>query len=442
MIKAPETYSQQLERMFYGDPRFSERSVKTVTFQVTEDCTLRCTYCYQPVKYSHYMDFNTAKRAVDVLFEMANDPESVLSYQKTGAIIIDFIGGEPFLAIDLITEIIDYIEQRLLETNSPWLLFHRYSFSSNGTLYFDDRVQALIKKYSDLLSIAITVDGNKALHDSCRLFPDGRGSYDIAIKAALDIKDRFNSKSTKITLSPENISQLSDAILNMWSLGFNYVHANCCFEEGWELTHAQIFYKELKALANHILDNALWEECGTSLFAEDIFTPYTEDNDQNYCGGTGDMIAVDYRGIFYPCIRYMPSSLNGEQPPLIIGSIERGIYKTEEDRQVLKELKAITRSSQSTEECNNCPIAGGCAWCSGYNYQKFGTANKRATFICVMHKARALANLYFWAKYYAKCPSEEVRFENHLTDKIALEIISEEEWMNLQNQWGNLHKKL
>lgn len=35
-------------------------------------------------------------------------------------------------------------------------------------------------------------------------------------------------------------------------------------------------------------------------------------------------------------------------------------------------------------------------WCTAYNYQIFGTPNKRATFICPMHKARVLANEYYW----------------------------------------------
>ena len=66
----------------------------------------------------------------------------------------------------------------------------------------------------------------------------------------------------------------------------------------------------------------------------------------------------------------------------------------------------MTRCSQSTDECINCPIAAGCAWCSAYNYEYFGELNKRATFICIMHKARALANVYFWNKYYRAIEEE------------------------------------
>lgn len=432
MLRAPEDYSNLLERIF--ELNKCGKAVRTFTFQVTEDCPLRCVYCYQPVKMKHFMDFDTAKTAIDMLFTQANNPDFVFSYEKTFGIIFDFIGGEPFVAIDVVTQIIDYIEDKLFKTDSPWLLYHKYSFSTNGVLYFEPKVQNLIKKYGNLLSISVTVDGNKELHDSCRVFPDGSGSYDLAVKAALDQKERFGNTATKITLSPYNIDKLSSAVFNMFSLGFNYVQGNCCFEEGWEVKHATIFYYELKKIADFILKNHYEDVYGTSFFNEDMFRPYSDEDDRNYCGGTGAMLALDYRGKFYPCLRYMPSSLNGEQPGLEVGSLSTGIYQTEKDKKTFEMLESITRTSQSTEECNNCPIGRGCAWCSGYNYQKFGTPNKRATFICDTHKARALANLYFWS-LYAILSKTKLNFKNYITDEIALSIINVEEWTMLKKLW-------
>lgn len=436
MIKAPESYNQCMDRLYSGD---TGKIIKEFTFQVTEDCPLRCTYCYQPVKLKHYMDFETAKKAVDLLFSQALDPDFMFSYEKTLGVVFEFIGGEPLLAIDVIKQIIDYIEFKLLSLNSPWLYFHKYSFSSNGVLYFDQKFQELIRTHGDLISVAITVDGNKELHDSCRVFPDGSGSYDLAIKAALDQKERFGNTATKITIAPDNVDKLSGAVLNMFNLGFTYVFANCCFEEGWELKHATIFYYELKKIADFILKNRYEEIYGTSLFNEDFFIPYSEsvDDDTNWCGGTGQMLSMDYQGKFYPCIRYMPNSLLDERPPLTVGTIDTGIYKTQEDKNTLDSLLSITRTSQSPDKCNVCRVARGCAWCSGYNYQKFGTANKRATYICEMHKARALANLYFWS-LYSKISSVPIKFKNYLTDEIALSIIAIDEWTMLKKLWEDV----
>lgn len=63
---------------------------------------------------------------------------------------------------------------------------------------------------------------------------------------------------------------------------------------------------------------------------------------------------------------------------------------------------------------------------TGSNYQVFGTPDKRATFICPMHKARALANAWFWPRYY-KSHGINKRYMLYVPDEWALEIINEEE---------------
>ena len=85
-----------------------------------------------------------------------------------------------------------------------------------------------------------------------------------------------------------------------------------------------------------------------------------------------------------------------------IGDISNGYLSNEEYKENYKSMTNITRQSQSTDECLNCPIAKGCGWCSAYNYEKFGTLNKRATFICPMHKAESLVNVYYWNTLYKK----------------------------------------
>ena len=80
---------------------------KNITFQVTEDCNLRCTYCYQVHKTPSYMSFSTAKQFIDDLLD--NDKLSTYcSIDNIEAYVLEFIGGEPLLCIDLIDQIVDY----------------------------------------------------------------------------------------------------------------------------------------------------------------------------------------------------------------------------------------------------------------------------------------------------------------------------------------------
>lgn len=73
-------------------------------------------------------------------------------------------------------------------------------------------------------------------------------------------------------------------------------------------------------------------------------------------------------------------------------------------------------------ECFACPIASGCSWCSAYNYQCTGTPDKRVTYICPMHKARVLANAYYWNNLYRK-RGDTARYRLDIPDAWALEII-------------------
>ena len=126
------------------------------------------------------------------------------------------------------------------------------------------------------------------------------------------------------------------------------------------------------------------------------------------------MLALGVDGKFYPCIRYMSYALNNDRPPMIIGDVEKGMDSKEENEH-LKCLTCITRRSQSTDECFDCSVGQGCSWCTAYHYDVFGDPNKRATYICKMHKARVLGNYYYWTKLYEKI-GREPEFELHLSE--------------------------
>ena len=98
------------------------------------------------------------------------------------------------------------------------------------------------------------------------------------------------------------------------------------------------------------------------------------------CGGNG-MISMDYKGDIYPCIRYMESSLGDDQEPMIVGNVDRGLVTTQKEKDFNNCLKCIDRRTQSTDECFDCPIVEGCSWCTAYNYQVFGTPDKRFIYV-------------------------------------------------------------
>lgn len=401
---------------------------RTVTFQVTDACNLACTYCYQINKGTRHMSFETAKKFVDLIFDEEKN-NGYVNPQNSPFIIIDFIGGEPLLEIELIDKIVDYFIEKAFILEHPWATRYCISLCSNGVLYFDPKVQKFFNKHKNHLSLNITIDGNKELHDSCRIFPDGRPSYDLAVAAA---KDWMNNKKeymgSKITIAPGNINYLNEALLHMINLGYEEINANCVYEEGWEVEHAQELYKQMKKFSDYLIDNDLEYNIYCSLYEDSFFQPKNKEDMQTWCGGTNSlMLSCDPDGYLYPCIRYMESSLGDEREPIRIGHVDYGIYKTQEEQEVQKCMNCVTRRSQTSDKCFYCPIASGCADCAAYNYQVNGTVHSKATHICIMHQARALANIYFWNKIYIK-NNENKHMLCYVPKEWAIPIIGEEEY--------------
>lgn len=403
----------------------TESRVRTITFQITDDCPMSCTYCYQGNKGHRKMNKEIAKRGVDLLFDMYEKNEGTFINHNTKAIVLDFIGGEPLMNIEVIDYVCEYFMERCLEVNHPWLYTWRASMISNGALYFEPKVQEFLKKFDGFVSFGITIDGPKEIHDACRVYHDGKGNFDDAYAAMKHFNETyFHNSSTKVTIAPENINNINYIIDFFINEGMDDIHANCVFEAEWTIEHAKKFYVELKKMADKLL--SLNKEVYVSLFEENMFEPLESTDNNNWCGGTGAMLAFDPDGIAYPCLRYMPSSLGTDREPLIVGDVD-GIFEKPEHKELKNCLDCITRRSQSTDECFNCPIAKGCSWCSAWNYQLYGTPDKRCTRICVMHKARSLANVYYWNKWY-KQNGEDKKMKMWLPKEEALKIIDEAEY--------------
>lgn len=106
------------------------------------------------------------------------------------------------------------------------------SICSNGVLYRTQEVQQFIQKHKSHLSLSITLDGHKKLHDACRVFPDGSGSFDIALDACHDLMERGFDLGSKVTIAPGNITEVAEALKFMVKEGYTEINANCVYEEG------------------------------------------------------------------------------------------------------------------------------------------------------------------------------------------------------------------
>ena len=366
---------------------------QSITFIVTKDCQLACKYCYLVGKNSkERMSLDVAKKAIDYVLQDTN-------IQFAEAVVWEFIGGEPFLEIELIDKICDYIKTELFKCNHKWFNNYRFSFSTNGLNYASEKVQRFITKNHSHLSIGITIDGTKVKHDINRVYKNNttKGTYDDVVRNIPLWQQQFPGSATKVTISSADIPYICESVIHLYNLGIHQVNINCVFEDVWGNGDDKIFEKQLLELADVIIDNDLFREYSCSFFQENIGKPMSPTHNQNWCGA-GKMIAIDASGNIYPCNRFTQFSLR-DKKTRVVGNINDGI-----DQNKLRPFLTLNRCMQSKQECIDCEVASGCAWCQGENYDAADTSTiyQRATAICKMHKARVRANNYYWNKLYRK----------------------------------------
>ncbi len=386
---------------------------QNITFIVTKDCQLACKYCYLVGKnVKERMSWETAKTFID--YVLSHEDEF-----REESVVWDFIGGEPFLEIELIDKICDYLKLQMFELNHHWFNSYRFSFSTNGINYNTPEVQAFIKKNREHLSIGITIDGTEKKHDLNRVWkqpmadangltqPSERGSYKDVVRNIPLWLSQFPNAGTKVTISSADIHYIAESVLHLYSLGIHQVNINVVFEDVWQEGDDLRFEEQLMTLADAIIDGGWYQDYACSFFSEHIGKPLDPERDnQNWCGA-GRMLSVDAAGNLYPCTRFAQYSLRSKKA-LIIGNIHDGI-----NQNLLRPFLTLDRTTQSPQKCLDCEVASGCAWCQGENYDaaQTNTIYERSTAICLMHKARVRANNYYWNKLYRKLELEGRREE-------------------------------
>ena len=355
-----------------------------ITFVVTDDCNLRCRYCYETHKKANDMTIETALAGVDFFFDKWK--------HRYDRVIFDFVGGEPFVRMDLLNKVIPYMLEKF-NNQSEWKSII-FSFSTNGTCFADPAVREFIEKYHDYLSVGVSLDGCKAIHDLNR-----NNSFDELMSWFPYWRHNFPTSGTKSTLNHEAIPYVFESIKFLESTCLEFIFMNTVYEDVWSEGDDKLFEEQLIKAADYILDNRLYRYKHCSLF--DIYMMNDEklEKNHNWCGCGSSMIALDYKGNLYPCLRFKTLS---KQKPLSIGNINIDDGKLD-----YKKLLPFyfCHNTRNTPDCDSCEANVSCPNCTAFCYDETGSIFDRTGYMCKMHKARYRANQYYWNKM---CEIEKV----------------------------------
>lgn len=153
-----------------------ETNLTFMVLHVTDQCNLRCVYCYErdrPGKAVKAMDLQIATTAVDWLIRQSG--------QKKNLRIV-FFGGEPLMNFPLIRETVAYANN-VSQSKGKTIT---YEISTNGTLLTREIIH-FFKEHK--IVPTISMDGTKVIQDRQRPFKNGKGSHEKVVLRIRDLLD-------------------------------------------------------------------------------------------------------------------------------------------------------------------------------------------------------------------------------------------------------------
>lgn len=167
-------------------------SVKSITLGLTERCNLSCDYCSVRTLTAGrqgHMSESTALGAIDFLHAHSGDVDEVG---------IGFYGGEPLLNFRLLKRCVRHALRKFGRQGV------RFNMTTNGVL-MDAAKAAFLADHK--VSVRVSVDGPRAVHDRYRKTLEGGGSYDAAMAALLGLLQAYGRANAEklgifMTLTP------------------------------------------------------------------------------------------------------------------------------------------------------------------------------------------------------------------------------------------------
>lgn len=383
------------------------------TINTTEDCNLRCKYCYETCKRPKSIDFDKCKKFIDLVLQEGNfckirEDSSIKESVYRGR-VFDFIGGDALIDPELLDKIMTYINTKwaMLEHKPPY--GWRASLSSNGTLFYRKDVRDFCEKWKDNLHVGVSIDGCPEIHDMNRIYPDGSGSMKTILEWWPWFKKTFptSALTTKATCAKSSIPYLYESLKWMHEeLGLKYINQNFIMEDmHLEQSDINELDHQLSLCCDYVLDHcddlywAIFDRTNFSKNDPRLFVTQDTDFFNSGACGSGCMPALGIDGKIYPCFRWLPHTQNGNIGVMCVGDVDNGFITADNFRCVAD--GAIRANCTKEQKCRDCEFEHCCHYCIGGCYAEYGDFI-RTTHICEVTKLTSKWTTIYWDRYEQK----------------------------------------
>lgn len=274
--------------------------LSSLVLNVSNKCNMHCTYCYEPegAKYgplAQNMDWETAKRSVDFLFERSRESREVN---------LIFFGGEALLNFELMEQVAAYARQRAADEGK----IVDFSITTNGTLLADEVID-FFQRYR--FGITVSIDGPKDIQDKRRLLTATRGSYDVVVSRVKRLLGRYTARPivarvtlTKGTLEIVRIYEHLSG-LGFFEVGFSPVTAKNGEEYGLNTADLDNLLIQFQELGATYVERALRNQYTGFSNLSSLLTDIHQGTNKVFpCGAGLGLLDVDGKGDVYLCHRF------------------------------------------------------------------------------------------------------------------------------------------
>jgi uncharacterized protein len=332
------------------------KSVKYSALCLTHRCNLRCSYCYTGDKVNRRMTRETAFEAIDFLADQSED-----------RCVATFFGGEPLLEGDLLKEVVLYSREKYGGKID-------FRVNTNGTLLDSDWF-TFFKEHR--LHFAVSLDGNRAQHDTSRKFAGGDGSYD-RIADKLEGIFEFDPYTVAVSVVvPDTVEYLAEGVRDIFDKGFRYVVQTLDYSANWrsrDIKQLESQYRKVAKFYRQALKEG--RKITYSPFDERIKTwaqkPYERGD---LCDLANSQIAIAASGQVYPCVQFVGDDTDQHRENAI-GSVTSGFDTG-------KRTRFIEENYLDKTSCEGCELYGRCAtFCGCVNWSTTGSISTIPPIIC------------------------------------------------------------
>ncbi|HOT07850.1 MAG TPA: radical SAM protein [Methanotrichaceae archaeon] len=286
-------FSENLELNSAKDLKWKKTEPRTLNLIVSQDCNLRCAYCY--ADHGTYgaerklMSYDTAKTCIDKLLSKEYDNHIV------------FFGGEPLLNFSLIKEIDSYINEKNLHA--------KYTTITNGTIMNDEIKNFINNKF---LNLWISMDGPKDINDVQRF-----GRIESVHDRVVETIDKLHTRSypliIKSIVTKKSAGRMREVVEYISSLDIDSIDLKPVKDAAHDsefFMNDEEYLMYIRELADILVININKLANGEKVklmshISSILMQMTTKTRMTNGCSAGREIITITPDGYVYPCEKYI-----------------------------------------------------------------------------------------------------------------------------------------